>query len=402
MDLKTPYRNLVADHSTEEREALVARIVSEGGVHDAVLVTEDGVVLDGHHRLELADGQCEVKVLLGSGAWSDAQRQAFVFRCNLGRRNLSPDQRKEALARAKKVAKALRKEGMTQEQVGTAIGVARRTVSDWLGDDGSFGGDANASPAPDCRVKVPPKERAVILARYLAGETQEQVAADYKVTPRRIGQLIKKERARNERKQAAEANIVAVESGIFHGDFRDMAVAAESVDLILTDPPYDKEAVALYADLAMKAAEWLKPGGWCLAYSGHAHLPAIYAAMAEYLEYGWTFCVLHSGGDQRFRNLKVHNAWKPVLGFYRRPQTVWWDWFKDVASGGREKDLHPWQQAEAEAAHFIEALSPVGGVVLDPFAGSGTVCSAAKTAGRQWLGAEANAEHAANARSRLA
>ena len=65
------------------------------------------------------------------------------------------------------------------------------------------------------------------------------------------------------------------------------------------------------------------------------------------LEYGWTFAILHKGGDLRFRKFKLWNGWKPVISFYKPPLKVTWDWFKDVTSGGKEKDEHEWQQAES-------------------------------------------------------
>lgn len=49
----------------------------------------------------------------------------------------------------------------------------------------------------------------------------------------------------------------------------------------------------------------------------------------------------------------------------------------------------------------IEATCPEGGVVLDPFAGSGTTCVAAKNVGRQYVGFELKGEYVSLARDRL-
>jgi len=123
--------------------------------------------------------------------------------------------------------------------------------------------------------------------------------------------------------------------------------------------------------------------------------------MQQYLTYGWMFAIHHAGGDLRYRKLILHNKWKPVLGFYKPPLDVWWKWFPDMVSGGKEKTEHEWQQSTAEAVHYIEALCPPGGVVLDPMVGSGTVCVAAILAKRQWIGFEKIAETVDKARMRI-
>lgn len=49
----------------------------------------------------------------------------------------------------------------------------------------------------------------------------------------------------------------------------------------------------------------------------------------------------------------------------------------------------------------ISAGCPVGGVVLDPFAGSGTTCAVAKKLGREYIGIEINPAYAALAEKRI-
>jgi DNA modification methylase len=51
---------------------------------------------------------------------------------------------------------------------------------------------------------------------------------------------------------------------------------------------------------------------------------------------------------------------------------------------------------------LLEAFSAPGGLVLDPFAGSGSSLLAAKQLGRDWLGFELAAEYRAAASARLA
>ena len=61
---------------------------------------------------------------------------------------------------------------------------------------------------------------------------------------------------------------------------------------------------------------------------------------------------------------------------------------------------HPFKGAhfavfpESLVEPIIKAASPVGGVVLDPFAGSGTTLRVARRLGRSWIGIEINPEYA--------
>lgn len=64
--------------------------------------------------------------------------------------------------------------------------------------------------------------------------------------------------------------------------------------------------------------------------------------------------------------------------------------------------LHPTQKPVAALLPLVEAFCPVGGLVLDPFAGSGSSLVAAQHLGRDWLGMELDPEHAATATRRLA
>ena len=63
--------------------------------------------------------------------------------------------------------------------------------------------------------------------------------------------------------------------------------------------------------------------------------------------------------------------------------------------------LHPAQFPVALAADHIKSWSNPGDIVLDPFAGSGTTCKAAKELNRQWCGIEINPEYCAVAEARL-
>ena len=158
-----------------------------------------------------------------------------------------------------------------------------------------------------------------------------------------------------------------------------------SVDLILTDPPYIGECTPLWSALAEKAAVILKPGGFLVCYSGQFHLPEIFRRLTEHLEYIWTFALIHKGAKTSIDARHIFNGWKPILVFAKPPFEL--SWMPDIIDGaGREKQDHEWQQALQESEQLIERFTHEGQLVVDPFLGSGTTVLAAKKLNRNFFG----------------
>lgn len=348
----------------------------------------DGAILDGVHRQRACQ---DLGIDPETKPFTDQNPLAYVMSMNLNRRHLTKSQRAivaaDALPLFEKEAKK-RQGTRTDKHSGKN---ARKSEPEHRARDDAAKA-FNVSP------------RYVEAAKVIAGHSPE-LAKDVRSGKRTISRAMKTVKQQKRQEQREEAAKCSPEGqGIITGDFRKACgcIKDESVDFIFTDPPYDKAAgPTIYADLSEFAARVLRPGGWCLAYSGRFRGLDDMNNMGKHLAYGWMFACIHSGGCPRFRNLKLQVGWKPILGFYKPPLDVWWDWFPDSASGGREKGHHEWQQAEGEAAHFIESMCPKGGTVCDPFCGSGTTLIAAKRIERLGVGFEIDAGTAALARQRL-
>lgn len=196
--------------------------------------------------------------------------------------------------------------------------------------------------------------------------------------------------------------VVRVPPELITGPFQSQPILESSVDLILTDPPYSPDDQDLYGDLSEFAYRVLRPGGICVAYSGHLAVGQNILSLSTHLEFMWLFALRHTGGEMRFRKFNVFVGWKPIIACYKEPLEAWWEPIRDVIDGGgREKDDHEWQQAESEAAYFIERLCPAGGFVVDPMCGSGTTLVAAKRLGRTYLGIDVDPEAIQSSAKRL-
>lgn len=208
--------------------------------------------------------------------------------------------------------------------------------------------------------------------------------------------------ARNKERLTAPVHVAV--DGLILGDFRELSAAIpdESVELVFTDPPYDDASAPLYADAARIAARILKPGGSLICYTGQILLPKVLPPMSAYLRYWWTAACVHDGGNQMLQKKGIRCGWKPIMWFVKGTRGDVASVIVDTVSGAREKEAHEWQQAEAEAAHFIDKLCSPAGTVVDFFAGGGTTCVAAEKLGRKWIGYEIDAKHHASASERLA
>jgi DNA modification methylase len=191
---------------------------------------------------------------------------------------------------------------------------------------------------------------------------------------------------------------------IKHGDMK-MAlrdVPDGSVDLVYTDPPYLAAYLHTYEDLSRLASRILKDDGVLVAYAGKYFLPTIHQYLGAYLDYHWQIDLIHSGVAGRLNKRFIRCGSKPLLVYVkkgRNPREVWID---DVLQGtGREKQLHPWQQSEAEATQLMKKLTRPGDLVVDPFLGSGTFAAAAVKLGRQFIGCDVDEKAVATTRRRL-
>lgn len=193
--------------------------------------------------------------------------------------------------------------------------------------------------------------------------------------------------------------------GLYLGDFREIGhkIPDASVDLIFTDPPYDRKAIELFDGLGEFAARVLRPGGSLIAYIGQIQLPDAVADLSKHLRYWWTCSCYHSGPTLlRMNEYGIVNGWKPMLWFVKETRGDKTTFVNDVATGTREKTHHDWQQSEAEARYFIELLTEPDGFVVDPFCGGGTTPVACIGLGRKWAAFEIDEANLARASERIA
>lgn len=191
---------------------------------------------------------------------------------------------------------------------------------------------------------------------------------------------------------------------IYTGDARELSAAIpdESVDLIFTDPVYDR--MDDYAWLAETAARVLKPSGACLVWSNGRwhHANATWMERGG-LTYRWDFACVMVGGAQPMNGRIIAKTnriiWLDIQG-ESRLLDYWPDGF--VSPDNAALRGFKWTKSPEYTAHGIRNLCPDNGIVFDPFCGGGTVPAVCKLLGRHYLGFEIDPDTAERARYRVA
>jgi site-specific DNA-methyltransferase (adenine-specific) len=202
---------------------------------------------------------------------------------------------------------------------------------------------------------------------------------------------------------------------ILHGDCIDVMhnLPANSVDFILTDPPYlvnyrDRSGRSIQNDVD---AAWLKPAmaqtyrvlkqnRLMLCFYGWTKVDEFFAAWknAGFRPVGHIVFHKEYSSKSRFLSYRHEQAYLLAKGRPPLPKQPVSDVIEMPYSGNK---LHPTQKPVAALAQLIRSFTLQGELVLDPFAGSGSSCAAAMLTGRKYLGIEMDGVYYANANARL-
>lgn len=185
-------------------------------------------------------------------------------------------------------------------------------------------------------------------------------------------------------------------------------VNAESVDLILTDPPYPREYLGCWDELADFAGHALKPGGFLVAMYGQVDLPRVVASLGKSgLLYQWAFPYRSSARLGVVWGRCVMSQHKMVLWYVKEPRPDKTEWGLVIDSfkaddGLQDMRYHKWGQ---DTNGFLRLLTNFarGGkkVVCDPFLGGGTTALVCQAMGYDFIGSDIDAECVETTKRRL-
>ena len=404
------FKALIRPLGADELRQLEENILRDG-CRDP-LVVWDGILIDGHNRHEICTRN-GIPFEAVEMVFDDREAaELWMIENQMGRRNMENidkvpllERKREILAEQAKVRMATSTGGnepqlvenlpqagdKTRDAVAAEIGVSGKTY-DALRKVSNEGTEELKQAVRDKKVGA---STAADIAQ-LPPETQREVVAQGEAAILREAKNIKRQRKEKRMEERREKAQKALEENhsttdpdfrLILGDLLEAGaeIADESVDVIVTDPPYPEEFLETFSKLSELAARVLKPGGHCLVMSGQSHLPEVYARLCENLKYQWTLNYYTPGQSTQVFGRKVKSNWKPVIWLIKGKND--WEHIQDtVRSDENDKRFHKWGQSVSGIAKLIEIFSVQNQTVFDPFVGGGTTAIAALVTGRKFIG----------------
>jgi len=225
---------------------------------------------------------------------------------------------------------------------------------------------------------------------FITESEKKFLIAEVNKIKREKKQIIRNEKKIKKKEIPSDLPSISDRYELMNCDFREVVISP--VDFIITDPPYGKEYLPLYKDLAIFSRAKLNEGGSLIVMTGQSYLPEVFNLMTPHLKYQWMLAYLTPGGQSaQLWNRKVNTFWKPVLWFSNGEYKG--DWIGDVCkSNNPDKEYHSWGQSESGMANIIERFTYPGDTILDPFMGAATTGIVALKMNRKFIGIEINQE----------
>ena len=367
--------------------------IAKNGLLEAIWLHQDGSIIDGRNRHRAC---IETLTRPTFRTWTgDGSLVSFVVSLNLKRRHLTASQRGvialDVLPMLEEEAKerqveAVHRRHLDMEKIPELeTGNARDQAADMF--------QVNAHYVQDAK-----------RIQQDAPELLEDVRSGEMTIPQAVKKVRKRKREteRAEMAQAAQDIKPSDRWQVFHADMQTWT-SPRQYDFIITDPPYPREYLPLYEVLAIRAVEWLEPGGLLVAMCGQSYFDEIMEMMSQHLAYYWTAAYLTPGQPTPLRQRQVNTTWKPLLMFTRKEDVYRGKIFGDVfTSSGSDKEHHDWGQSVSGMLAVIKQVCLPGQWILDPFCGAGATGVAALEHGCLFHGVELDESTANLSKKRLA
>jgi len=420
---ETPYQ-VLPELDAEEYRALKEDI-RENGIIVPITVDADGQIIDGHHRYKAAQelGIDDPPMQVRDDLDGDAKR-SLAWRLNMQRRHVDGSTKKD-LIRDRIEELIERGIDKTDDEVAEEMGCTQQWVSEVretvVADRLEDGEGAQNTTDCDLRTTVD----------YASSEQKEEIVKDTIVAnPDKSNRAVSRELGVSDRTVGSYRDELETlyRPQLRNADVREVlpSMPSESVDLIVTDPPYgigfdgnrwetDKydelagdDSPELMASVADELARVLKADRHAYVFCRWDTLPAVLESYGQHFEVDTTIVWDKDDGGHGMGDLddwaprhelivKCSKGSRPLQTESRSPNVI------------RQQDVrftpdpnhHPTQKPTPLLETLIDASSTEGEVVFDPFGGVHSTAVAAAGMDRRAVSVELDTEFHAKGRDRI-
>lgn len=405
-DLKATPFQLMSDLPSWEFNALKESI-RQHGVLVPIIKDENGVIIDGHHRSKVCDelGITNVPTITLAGLTDEQKRDCSLI-LNLVRRKITRKQLRQIIS-----TELRRTPDISNRWLAEIVGSTKNTVES-VRRELLAGGEIDH--VDSYRAKDGKRYPATRI--YTERSRQTERARDALATlgddaPRKAVTLKQLERNAKKKKRSQQQRIRyrrpddAAPIRLYHSDFRHLEsvalIEAGSVDLILTDPPYNKAFATNFDELGEFAARVLKPGGVFACYLGVIQLGDAVQSFSKHLTYQATAFSSWFGDGPVIQKLQCVTQTTPVVVFSNGDWARTTRWYNAFHNEAAEQELHEWQKPIADVGHWLLSFSDTGDLVCDPMAGAGTTAICCHRHGRRFVGGDMDRDAVRVAQTRM-
>jgi len=198
---------------------------------------------------------------------------------------------------------------------------------------------------------------------------------------------------------------------IYHSPCEKVLPFLDSVDLVLTDPPYGQAVAkkgktggnnrAIAKDYGIQTWDEKKPPAWLLGMTIDAGQKAIIWGGNHFTLTAETCWLVWDKNRHGTTFAECELAWTNLGGGIRRLKWLWDGFWQEQMGDKKEPRYHPTQKPVAVMRWAINQAPDDVQTVLDPFMGSGTTLVAAKLEGKRAIGIEREERYCEIAAERL-
>jgi hypothetical protein len=405
LEINEEFKELIPPLNTYEYKLLEENIL-DNGITDDIQIW-NSFIIDGHNRYEIAQKHNLTFNTKELEFDNEEDVKIYIIEKQMGRRNITNFVRLELLESLEEIlTKKAKKNQGTRTDICPNLDKSKIDNGEYLDDFWNIG-----KPIPPIITPINVMKEVATIAGVSRGTKwkfdkiknviDDDTKRKLRMNEVAIDNVFKEVKAQEKQQKVIEyakkGESVEIKNELVdlrYGDFSKVLddIPDNSIDLILTDPPYPHQYIDEWTKLGEFAQKKLKDGGFLIAYSGHMYLPeVINNVLKSGINWYWLGSCLHgvpgTGKVAQVFEVNMFAKHKPILFFQKGKKQKQDNWTEDVfVSEVENKDFHTWGQSVPIFDKLIKVFQPE--IVVDPFMGGGTTAIACMMNGVKCIGAD--------------